>query len=351
MKKRLLLDCTIRDGGYINQWEFGQEHARGIYSGLLAAGVDFLELGFLDTKAEERAGHTRFPEIASIGRLFSVSGTADVLGAEEAKDQSGVQHSCLLAMVDLGAQDPTALSIPPRDAAAPDGLRVMFKKEQRREAMRVCEALKEKGYLALLQPVSVTDYTEEELQNLITLSNAARPDALFIVDTYGLLQHRELMRYVDLLDDRLRPEIALGYHGHNNFQMAYANGMTFLARDTERDLIVDGSLYGMGKSAGNAPTELLTMHMQQEYGRAFRIEEILEAIEAHILPLYQTPGWGYGLDYFLAAYHGCHPNYVHHYREQGKSAREIHGLLKRLSPQRRLRFEEAEARRAQEEGR
>ena len=136
-----------------------------------------------------------------------------------------------------------------------DGIRVIFKKHLRKEALAFCGKLKELGYKVFAQLVSVTSYSDEELGDLISLANEVEPYAVSMVDTYGLMHQNNLMHYFTLLNSGLSPEIGLGYHAHNNFQMGYANCIAMISNKIQRTIVVDGSLYGMGKSAGNAPIE------------------------------------------------------------------------------------------------
>ena len=146
-----------------------------------------------------------------------------------------------------------------------DGIRVIFKKHLMYEAMEFCRQLKALGYKVFSQMVSITSYSDDELDELIALANEVRPFAVSMVDTYGLLYHDNLLHYFEYLNERLASQIGLGYHSHNNFQLAYSNCMEVLRKETRRTIVVDGSLYGMGKSAGNAPLELLAMHMNDKY--------------------------------------------------------------------------------------
>ena len=118
------------------------------------------------------------------------------------------------------------------------------------------------GYKVFVQAVSITTYSDSDLLELAGLVNDLHPYAMSMVDTYGLLHQSNLYHIFEVLDANLKPDIRIGYHAHNNFQMGYANGIEMIEAKTDRDMLVDGSLYGMGKSAGNAPLELL------EIGRA-----------------------------------------------------------------------------------
>ena len=121
-----------------------------------------------------------------------------------------------------------------------------------------------------------------------------------------------LLHYFDLLNTNLDPEICLGYHAHNNFQMGYANCISMINRSnyTKRNLLVDGTIYGMGKSAGNAPIELIMMHMNGIWEGRYNIGQILEAIDSSVSQFYQNATWGYNVFFYIAALNNCHPNYV-----------------------------------------
>jgi 4-hydroxy 2-oxovalerate aldolase len=221
--------------------------------------------------------------------------------------------------------------IAPASESYLDGIRVIFKKHLREPAMQYCKALGDKGYKVFAQLVSVTSYDDEEMLGLIRLANEIKPYAVSMVDTYGLMHQNNLMHYFKLLNDNLDPSIGLGYHAHNNFQMGYANCIAMLANKIDRTMIVDGSIYGMGKSAGNAPLELIAMHMNNVYGKKYQISQILEAIDSNIVNFYQSATWGYNVFYYLAASNDCHPSYVSYLMDKKtlsvKSINEILGCL------------------------
>ena len=191
------------------------------------------------------------------------------------------------------------------------------------------------GYKVFAQLVSVTSYTDEEIADLIRLANEVQPYAVSMVDTYGLMHQDNLMHYFELLNNGLDKNIGLGYHAHNNFQMGYANCITMLANQIDRMMIVDGSLYGMGKSAGNAPLELLAMHMNDRYGKSYRIGQLLEAMDANIAQFYHPAEWGYNMFYYLAAANDCHPNYVAYLMDKRTlSVNAVNEILGRLQGER-----------------
>jgi 4-hydroxy 2-oxovalerate aldolase len=246
-------------------------------------------------------------------------------------------------MIDYGT---CALSrIRPRAESVLDGIRVIFKKHSMEKALLFCAELKARGYLVFVQPVSITEYTDRDLAHLAQLANELSPFALSIVDTYGLLHDEALLRYFSFFDRALAPDIMLGYHAHNNLQLAFSN-CTALTRyatasKNPRTLLLDGSLLGMGKSAGNAPIELLCLYLDRYANKHYGISSILEIIDRHVSPFYTPPSWGYSVFYFLAAAQRCHPNYVAFLKSKGLSSAAAYTLLGMLEKEKRLSFDKA----------
>ncbi len=319
-----LLDCTLRDGGYLNDWEFGNSNIVNIFERLVSAGIDIIETGFLDDRREFDENRTIFPDTKSAGLIYG-------------KLDKG--SSMIVGMIDYGtcAID----NIAPASESYLDGIRVIFKKQKMHEAIDFCRKVKEKGYKVFAQAVSITSYNDDELSELIDLVNDLEPYAFSLVDTYGLLHKGTLRHYFDQACAHLKKSIGIGYHAHNNFQLAYANCIE-LMDDPPKDrmLIVDGTLYGMGKSAGNAPTELLVMHMNAYHGTSYHNSQILEAIEVTMLDMYRKVGWGYSFKFFLAASHDCHPNYVNYLMDMGKlSVKSISEILDMLEGEKKLLYD------------
>ena len=323
MGKKLLLDCTIRDGGYVNDWKFGHDNLISIYERLIDSDVDYIELGFLDDRRPFDIDRSIMPDTDCMEKIY---GSVDKKGKK------------VFGMIDYGTC--SIDHIKPASESYIDGIRVIYKKHLSVEALDFCRQLKELGYIVFSQLVSVTSYTDEEMMDLIRLANEAKPDAVSMVDTYGLMHQNNLIHFIDLLDKGLNPDIALGYHGHNNFQMGYANCIAMLAYETDRAMLVDGTLYGMGKSAGNAPIELIAMHMNQKYGTNYNIAQMLEAIDSNIMNFYQPSTWGYNLFFYLAASNDCHPNYVADLmNKKTLSIKSINELLSRLQGEKKLLYD------------
>ena len=319
-----LLDCTLRDGGYLNDWEFGRSNIINIFERLVGAGIDIIETGFIDDRRQFDANRTIFPDTESANRIYG-------------KLAKG--SSMIVGMIDFGTC--SIDNVMPADECYLDGIRVIFKKQKMHAAIDFCRQIKEKGYSVFVQAVSITSYNDEELSELIGLVNDLEPFAFSLVDTYGLLHKGQLRHYFDFACAHLKRSIGIGYHAHNNFQLAYANCIELLDDPPkDRMLIVDGTLYGMGKSAGNTPIELLVMHMNSTHATHYHNSQILEAIEVTMLEMSRKVKWGYSFKFFLAASHDCHPNYVNYLMDIGKlSVKSISEILESLDDEKRLLYD------------
>ena len=318
-----LLDCTLRDGGYVNDWQFGHDKTLEIFSRLVSSGVDFIEIGFLDARRDFDINRTIMPNTQAANEIF-------------ANVDKG--NSTVLAMIDFGTCPIENLQ--PKSETFIDGIRVIFKEHKMPAALEFCRQVKALGYKVFAQMVSVTTYSDEKLVEYCRAVNEVMPFATSPVDTYGLLDDEHLLHIANILDKHLAPEIKLGFHAHNNFQLGYANARAFLDLDTPRGILVDGTLYGMGKSAGNAPLELLMMYMNEHFDRHYDTSQALEAIDNVVLDIWRRQYWGYNLFFYLSAAARCHPNYVSYLmNKRTLSIRQITSILNSIVDDKKLMYD------------
>lgn len=318
-----LLDCTLRDGGYINDWRFGHDTLVSVFERLVDANLDIIEIGFLDERRPFDMNRSIMPDTDSVARIY---------GNLERK------QAMIVGMIDYGTCGID--HIKPCEESFLDGIRVIFKKHLRKQAFAFCKELKDMGYKVFAQLVSVTSYDDDEMMDVVGLANAVMPYAVSMVDTYGLMHQNNLLHYFHLLDRHLDRKIGLGYHAHNNFQMGYANCIAMLNNQIERRMIVDGSIYGMGKSAGNAPLELVAMYMNNALGKHYHISQILEAIDANISQFYRPSTWGYNMFYYIAASNDCHPEYVAYLmNKRTLSIKSVNEILAKLQDEKKLLYD------------
>ena len=322
-KQRELLDCTLRDGGYVNDWEFGHEQIVEIFERLVSSGVDYIEIGFLDERRAFDLNRTIMPDTASASKIFA--------GVDKGS-------SLVLAMIDYGTCGIAHLQ--PAEESFVDGIRVIFKEHLLYEALDFCRKVQDLGYLVFAQMVSVTTYTDQKLEEYATAVNRVHPYATSMVDTYGLLDDEQLMHIFGILDQYVDSDIRIGFHAHNNFQLGFANAKSFLASSSERRLLADGTIYGMGKSAGNAPLELLMMYMNAHCGSSYDIMQVLETIDTTIYDIYRKQSWGYNMFFYIASMTHCHPNYVSYLmNKKTLSVKQIVDILRSLPADKQLMYD------------
>lgn len=292
MSRIKVLDCTLRDGGYVNNWMFGEERIRCVISGLHQANVDIIECGYLNNYAAAGTGSTQFSGVDAITPFLG-----------------GKKDGCMyVAMVDFGKMDLDA--IPVCDGTSIDGIRVAFHQKDMLAALDYCKAVQAKGYQVFVQPMVSMNYTDQEFIALIGLVNEIRPYAFYIVDSFGVMKRKDLIRLFYLVEHNLRADVWIGYHSHNNLQLAYSNAQALAAIQTARSLIIDSSIFGMGRGAGNLNTELFVEYLNDSFGHRYEIKPLLQVMDQALNSIYYSNYWGYSLSHYLSAIHNCHPNYA-----------------------------------------
>lgn len=323
MRKIKLLDCTLRDGGYVNNWEFEYDTIISIFKRLVDANLEIIEVGFLDDREEFNINRTIQPTTKCYDEIF--------------KD-CDKKNTLVFAMIDYGTCKIENIS-DCKDTFL-DGIRVIFKKPSAKKALEFGKQLIEKGYKVCFQLVSITAYSDRDILDLVDEVNKLDSYCVSIVDTYGLLHNDDLLHYYQLLDHNLNKNIILGYHAHNNFQLAYSNCIEVIKHNTSREIVVDGTIYGMGKSAGNATLELLAMFLNKTCGKKYDINQILEVIDTNIMKIYNKKYWGYNLLYYLSASNDCHPNYVNYLlSKKTLSVKSINEILKIIPDNNKLDYD------------
>jgi len=300
-----LLDCTLRDGGFINDWRFGKLTIQSVVSHLDSAGIDIIECGFLDSRAAYDENRTMFPNIPSIAKTL-------VKLPKQAK---------LAAMIDFGTFKRELLL--PKNQSVLEGIRLIFRKDEIGEALKYAEYIKELGYSVFINPVTISAYRDIEILEMIEKINKILPSAVSIVDTYGLFFYSDIEKYVHLFDSNLDPSISLGYHSHNNLQMSNSLCISLITKNIGRNLIIDSSVSGMGKNAGNACTELICAYLSKNKLKNVSFESVLECAYADIAKFGSESRWGYNLDGLLSAVYDCSPNWIDFLMKKNIS---IHGI-------------------------
>lgn len=321
MIKTLILDCTLRDGGYINDFRFGERGIANIIDQLTTAGIDIIETGFL--------------EDGEYDAETSVYNTVEQIAHFLPTDR---KHSMFVAMACYGEYDLSQLS--PYDGSSVDGIRVTFHYNEIEEALEYCREIQKKGYKVFVQPVGTTSYTDEQLIALIQKVNEMRPYSFYLVDTLGLMHKDEVLRFYYLINHNLAKGINIGFHSHNNLQLSFSNCQALASVEGDRTISLDSSVNGMGRGAGNLNTELIANYLNDHCGTNYEIEPLLEVVDEHILKIKEKHEWGYSVPYYLAAINGCHPNYASYLSGKNTlNVKSISTILHMIEPEKRSLFD------------
>lgn len=298
MNKIQILDCTLRDGGYCNEWKFGFGNIKKIVNGLVESGVEIIECGFLTNRVTYQSDISRFSDLSQIEAVLPPKSNEQM-------------YVCMMNYGEYDIHD-----IPICNGKSVDGIRVAFHKKKAEPALEICSQLKEKGYQVFIQAMVSLDYSDEEFLDLIRKVNTFQPFAFYIVDSFGVMKRKDLTRLFYMVEHNLAKEIAIGFHSHNNMQLAYANAQTLVDIRTNRDLIIDSSVFGMGRGAGNLNTELFVEYLNDSVGKNYNLKPLLAIIDEILDTFYEQSYWGYSLPNYLSAKHNTHPNYARYLDEK-----------------------------------
>lgn len=329
MRNVRLLDCTLRDGGRIIDCAFPNDEIRGISDGLADAKVDIVEVGFLRdaSRVDYRGGSTFFTDVDQI-RPFVDRGRRNVL---------------YVAFIDYGMFDFSTLK--PFDGRSVDGIRFGFTKrdytDHREDVVRCIREIKSKGYLAFVQGVNSLNYTDRELLELVDMINEVHPYSFGIVDTYGAMYIEDVDRIFGLIDHNMLPDICVNFHSHNNYQLSFgfAQEVIKLSRGV-RQVIIDGTLGGMGKVAGNLSTELLANYMVERLGYGYELDVLLDLYDNYIYKYSLDHTWGYSVPAMMAGVYRSHPNNVIYLTSKFRlDTKDIGNILSLIDPEKRQRYD------------
>jgi len=320
MPKFKVLDCTLRDGGYINRWNFGYNSIKKIYNNLLKSKVDYIEIGFLKNIKYDK-NYTLYSDFEQFDLFLK-------------KDVSKISVMIMSGEFDIA-------KIPRKTEKIPVAcIRYVFKKEQAQKAFVEIKDIVNLGYTVSINPANIDTYTEIELIELIKKVNELKPDIFCIVDTKGVLREKDLIKYYNIIEENLEKNITLGFHSHNNLQLSFSNAQS-LIKICKRELIIDSSVFGMGRGAGNLPSELLVQYLNENYKTKYNIVPILKIIDEQINPIFAKTPWGYSVPYYLAAINGCHPNYAKYLTEKQTVPVEIiNNLLNSIPNNKKTLYDE-----------
>lgn len=322
MNHAQLLDCTLRDGAYLIDKKFGNATIRGIINGLVKANLDFIEIGFFQDEGFGD-GKTVFKNSSDAKRFVP-------------QEKNGCQFTVLA--------DYSRYSIENLDECTGDSIdavRECFFKKERFDAIEVCKTIKAKGYKVFVQPVDILGYSDIELIEFIQLVNELEPYCLSIVDTFGSMYQEDLHRVFEIINHNLVKTCRIGFHSHNNMQLSNALSQEFIRMTVgKRDIVVDGTINGMGRGAGNTPTELVAQYMVSQLGYGYDIDAILDVIDGYMDNIRSKCTWGYTTPYFVAGCFSAHVNNIAYLTKKNSiRSRDIRYILNKIGAIARKRYD------------
>lgn len=318
-----LLDCTLRDGAYIVNSKFGTATVKGIIENLDNALVDIIECGWLKND-EHELGTSFFHKPYDLEKYIT-------------KKNNNITY---VLMIDWDRYDLEYL--PYCDGNSIDAIRVVFPYEHFCEGIEVGKKMIKKGYKVFYQAANTLSYPDSDLENLAKMVNESGAEGLSIVDTFGAMYFDDLIRISQILNSKLSKNIKLGFHSHNNQQLSFALSIVFmeLMQSNERDCIVDSSLCGIGRGAGNTTTELLANYINKKYEGKYDMGIILDTIEDYIKDFKEKYEWGYSTSYFISGTFCTHVNNISYLKDKHNiKPKDMYKVLASMNASDRVKYD------------
>lgn len=326
-----ILDCTLRDGGFaledfakngIKTEFFTADDRKNIAENIRDSKIDIIELGCI-SEADERE------EFAIYHDLETLSGYIPK------RTNASQMYVGLYRGPDIEIN-----KIPEHSPDLIDGVRVILRYSELQKSLDFCATLSKKGYKVFVQPMLTMRYSDDDLNKVIYASNEMNAYALYFVDSFGYMNNDDVDRLFHFYNEKLSPDIKIGFHAHNNLDMAFSNAKYFIEKLHTRDIIVDSCAIGMGQGAGNLQTEILVNYLNRNYGTQYSLENILAVCD--ILDKFKPHDietWGYSPVRLIPAIHNTAYKYAVAMRLQHKmSLVEINRIMYFIPDELRHRY-------------
>lgn len=281
-----VVDCTVRDGGLINKWQFSDDLVRKVFKAINASGIEYMEIGY-------RASEKMFPpDEYGPWRFSKDEKIREIIGDTPVNTKLGV-------MVDIGRVEPEDLL--PADESPLSFVRVATYLKDIEKAISLANLITDKGYESFINIMAISTVNDYDLKKgLAEVEAQTSVTAVTVVDSFGSLYHENVSHLVETFKGSLDKK-KTGFHGHNNLQLGFANTMTAISSGAE---FCDATINGIGRGAGNCPLELLMTHLKDP---KFNIEPIFQVIQDAFIELRNEIEWGYLLPYMITGMLNEHP--------------------------------------------
>ncbi len=302
-----ILDCTLRDGGHVNNADFKEAGIKGIVSCLNNSKVDIIELGFLKNGEFSK-------DVSNYNKV-----------EEALKYLPCIINSEFSLMIRPDWYDISLLSA---NTGKINFLRFAFYYKDFELTKKYCKIAKDLGYKFFLNPVNMTGYKKDELKILAEEVNKIEPFALTMVDTFGSLTFDKLKNLYGFIEENLNQNISIDLHLNENLNLSFAIAQYFLKiKNPKRNVFLDASLYGMGRAPGNLPLELILEYTNSNLGANYDIDFVLFAINKYINPIKEQFSWGYHPAYYYSGKLNVHRSYPEFFLNQKVPLDKIKKIL------------------------
>lgn len=318
-----VLDCTLRDGGYVVDTIFGDFTIKGVIQKLTNAKIDVIEIGYIKD-CTRKDGSTTFSCFQEIMPLLPKEKPAFIKYA---------------VMIEYGTFDLKKLI--PADESSIEIIRLCFFKNDVPKIHEFAKSMMDMGYEIYLQPMDTLGYSDAELLDLVEESNKIQPKALYIVDSYGSMYSEDLEKIYFLINTNLDSNIYFGLHSHNNLQMSFMLVQKFIdLNKTKRNVVVDSSCAGIGRGAGNANTELVIDYLNRHFGKSYELNEILDILDTYILAIQKDHSWGYSTPYFISGMYSVHVNNINYLlKKHNLKAKDMNIIISNIDKNAEKRYD------------
>lgn len=292
-KNVLLLDATLRDGGqglddlYNNGFSdkyYPEEVKHRVIDLLGQSGVEIIELGAMGPSKDDKSKFAIYQNVEDLSKYLP-----------EKRDPKKLYIGLYIG------PDTDLDKIPDWNSSLVKGIRVILRYSELRKSLDYCAALAKKGYTVFVQPMLTMRYTNDELDLVLGMTNDMGAYACYFVDSYGYMEPKDIQRLFAYFDKGLNKNVKIGFHAHNNMNLAYSNVISFVNAETDRELLVDACATGMGQGAGNLQTELIVPYLNEHFGKHYNYEPILKICDILDTEMIPTNLWGYSVTRLLPA--------------------------------------------------
>jgi 4-hydroxy 2-oxovalerate aldolase len=289
-----LLDCTLRDGGYYNRWDFDLSLVKDYLHAMDVHGADYVELGLRQFKNEQYLGAHAYTTDQYLNRLSLPEGPiyGVMVDAKTILMQEFSQEKAINKLFKDRSEEKIGL------------VRIAAHFDEVSECLPMLKQLKKKGFLVGFNIMQVSERSSEELKEKVEIiSQFGCIDVLYFADSLGSMDELDVRRTYDSIRSCWSGEI--GFHAHNNIGLAVSNAVIAIELGCTW---IDGTVSGMGRGAGNAETEYLLENPMLK--RTNDLGFLFSLVVKHFTPLKNECGWGSSFPYFVGAKLGLHPMYV-----------------------------------------